>query len=1089
MKGASQKQIKSSHPGSRKRGGALLVVLSVLTILSVLILAFVSSMITESTSSNAVEMSYRTKMVARGALSHSIELLRSNIPDPTPITKSPATAPRQNWATNPGRLTLISGSGSRVHIPLHSGEAPDPEEDVVFDARSTDINRPLPGRARAPIAGGDEDAPRPEMRVAWIPVLEDPSLDAGPENRMTARYAFWIDDETSKLNTSVTLGKSKPEELKKGAPDNWKEQLDNGWVTPVFSIKNDKQKADPGSSGIRVSLGHPWSVNFDTLFDDDEMPIDLTRLHNESHVHGFQRYPDAILRFIDLEYEDKRKWYDKNLWNITFYNRSPEFNAFGFSRLFTLNAPTALTTGPAYQTPFTQNGNDHFQALYGFPVGGGFLLVESEHQKQLSKLTLASGKTLMQYLKQKWPGQSQSFVGKYGSEEAKQMVLNMLMMSRFATGTSQGGLTLSNSGGYHGSSVGNYSGFVSSMNYVDENEAETGTPERFYWHLNDRFEIDPGQPPMLPQSPGPHLNEIKFVVVPVETIIEGKRFFRLRYHYEAEYYLHPESPFAAGKTGDANAPGTNGSREFSSFGSFPVKVDYLKLEVGDHAQTFDQADWDSENLNKLAAKSLSAGGQNAEPSRYHVVRSPSYLLTEDEHEIGKKASVLFDPFKNSKVKFKVNLRLGLASSGGASVKQMVPLGTEPEDTLEGELSIDLSFPDPEYFVSWEVEDPRVSWHKDDWNKREGEDSMGEVNSNQPENPEASEYNSFKYVRLQAAGTIKKNGKNLSNVSSYGNEFQSSTRFPSVGYLSMLHTGIRNRNPWSTLSLETKGSGFQDWVLMDLLGATFPLKRGEGIASRSLPDHWMGLSYMNATAGKVNLNNKIYPDNAYFKAPKRTKPLKAVFRYLRDDHEIDSLVENILDWQDGGKSFEYVGQLSEVSGYAKGDSTWEKEMLLRNMANCLTTQSNTFGVWGVAQTVKKSRDSILHDKFEVTDFVTGEKRFYALVERYIWPGRDGVPGNGHINDKGEWDRLAKLPEDTENTGNSNSPAIQTTQPGDLPQLNAEAEFALIDGPESVDLQHSELLAKLPYESTSLAKADNPADAVVKYRVIYFKFLDH
>ena len=363
MKGISTNRGGALTLKSRERGTALLIVLSILTILSVLVLGFVASMITESTSSSAVEMSYRTKMVAHGALSHSIELLRANIPDPTSISKLPSTAPRMNWATNPGRLTIITNSGTHIHIPLHSGEAPNPENDVVFDARSTDLNRPLPGRARAPIAGGDEDTPRPEMRVAWIPVLADPSQKAAPDNRMVARYAFWIDDETSKLNTSVALGKPNPEELDAGTPDNWKEELDKGRITTIFKIKGkeERESEDSSSPSVRISLGHPWSVNFDTLFEDGEMAIDLLKMYSESHVHGFQRYPDAILRFIDLPNDEKRKWYDKNLWNITFYNRAPEFNAFGFSRLFTLHDPTSLTTGPAYQTPFTQGGNTHFR--------------------------------------------------------------------------------------------------------------------------------------------------------------------------------------------------------------------------------------------------------------------------------------------------------------------------------------------------------------------------------------------------------------------------------------------------------------------------------------------------------------------------------------------------------------------------------------------------------------------------------------------------------------------------------------------------------------------------------------------------------
>ena len=842
-----------------------------------------------------------------------------------------------------------------------------------------------------------------------------------------------------------------------------------------------------------MALGHPWSVNFDTLFEDGDMPIDMMRMYHESHVHGFQRYPDAILRFIDLPYEDKRKWYDRNLWNITFYNRAPEFNAFGFSRLFTLNAPTSLTTGPAYQTPFTQNGDAHFQALYGFPVHAGFLPIDSDERKQLNELTLASGKTLLRYLSQKWPGQNQSFVDEYGNEEAIQMVLNMLMMSRFATGGIK--------------DVNDYGGLITSMNYAGEAETDVGTPERFYWRLNDNFEVDSTKPPMLPQSPGPHINEIKFVVEPVETIIAAKRVFRLRYHYEVEYYLHPESPFAPGEeTEDEQARKTGepdeGQISGTTFGvPFRAKVDYLKLEVDNHEQTFDQADWDSDNLKKLSGQTLPSGRMNEKTGRYQIVRSPSYLLTEDGHRVGKGTPVVFDPLQNSQVNFKVNLRLGLGSTGGASAKQMVPLGTEPEDTLEAELSIDLSFPDPEYFVSWEVEDPRVSWHKDDWEMQEGEDSMGRVNSNQPEDPGSTEYDSFKYVRILTTNTNDNSDEQTSpgeskdqiHVSRYGDEFQSNTRFPSAGYLSMLHTGIRNRTPWRTLSLEANPGGFSDWVLMDLLGATFPARRGAGISSRSLPDHWMGLSYMNATAGKVNLNNKIYPDNKWFEAPERKKPLKAVFRYFRDDDEIDSLVDNILDWQADGRAFEYVGQLSEVSEYAKGDSTWEKETLLRNMANCLTTQSNTFGIWGVAQTVIKSRNSVLHDQFEATDAVVGEKRFYALVERYVWPGRDGVPGNGHLDDDGEWDRLAEppvvFPGITTTVGSTTPAAIQMTLPGDLPQMKAEGTFALMDGPDPVNMDHSDVLADVPYTSSSLAKADNPPHAMIKYRVLYFKYLDH
>ena len=73
--------------------------------------------------------------------------------------------------------------------------------------------------------------------------------------------------------------------------------------------------------------------------------------------------------------------------------------------------------------------------------------------------------------------------------------------------------------------------------------------------------------------------------------------------------------------------------------------------------------------------------------------------------------------------------------------------------------------------------------------------------------------------------------------------------------------------------------------------------------------------------------------------------------------------------------------------------------------------------------------------------------------------------------------------------STSATAQQTLPGDLPQLKAEGDFAVIDGPESVNMDHQEVFAEVPYMQSSLSKADNPADALVKYRIIYFKYLDH
>ena len=50
------------------------------------------------------------------------------------------------------------------------------------------------------------------------------------------------------------------------------------------------------------------------------------------------------------------------------------------------------------------------------------------------------------------------------------------------------------------------------------------------------------------------------------------------------------------------------------------------------------------------------------------------------------------------------------------------------------------------------------------------------------------------------------------------------------------------------------------------------------------------------------------------------------------------------------------------------------------------------------------------------------------------------------------------------------------------------FTEIDGPTAVTLENESALADLPYRNTSLESAGNPADPAIKYRVIYFRYLD-
>jgi hypothetical protein len=189
------------------------------------------------------------------------------------------------------------------------------------------------------------------------------------------------------------------------------------------------------------------------------------------------------------------------------------------------------------------------------------------------------------------------------------------------------------------------------------------------------------------------------------------------------------------------------------------------------------------------------------------------------------------------------------------------------------------------------------------------------------------------------------------------------------------------------------------------------------------------------------------------------------------------------------SYDYPGEVCEIAGVADtGASNWDKEAIVRYVASNLTTKSNVFSVWGVAQTVKKNpannnpaNQGVFETKASgaaADDINTGEKRFEAVIERYVWPGNDAIAGEGHVNAAGTYDQLS--------TGQS--------QPGNLPAYAPAPAWEKIDGPDGLTYPVSassgtwnqNAAASYP-TSTTIENANNPLRAQMKYRIIYFKYL--
>ena len=1115
-------------------GLALVMTLITLSIVAVLLVAFLTSMSIERQAAHAVQDAQSAKMIAQGAVAHAIDLLRTNIPDPARLAQgaqrlngAPDTMSAVNWIINPGRLTIIQGSGAPQYVDLHTGAVTTPPDPTVPDALSVDLNQPLPGQTTPVITGNFNTGSTtpPPMRVCWVNLLSNPSSPAGPANELVGRYAFSIDDECARINLNTAFGKPLPT-----AGTMFGDQLANGFLTPLYA-QGDSATLPAGNGPRQWALGRPQSVNLDLLFSDPSQ-LNTNQLLDQVFLHGFSRYPEAIMNYVNIPGQTPQSWFDQQKFNLTFYSRSPEFNAFGLSRFFTTYVPLSLEGGPAYQHPFLYNGILHLNSLFGTFGFTSTITVDEDtgavdggnvvNQEQVNML--------LSYLERPWPGYSRSFFAKYGPQGCAQIALNLLLMARMATTSVSTDLT-------------NFSidwGFRStSVNYCPSaNENANDTPERMYWSINPSTgtpiipsDLQPSTPPptlMLPQTPGPHITEVRLLVqvvpaspAPKNLPSQLKNYVApryLQYQYEVKYYMHPGGPVV-------------------DVSQFPARMAYLDIAVNgggqsnpsmqlnqqfgptNGADTTHTTNWNTAtNLGQLqvlptAGTALGPTGStypNFTVGNYISVRSawatigqnatvaPSYTASDYSTWL----PLVFDAAKSSTATVNFRFRPGMGvANAPARPRQMIPLGLTQTDTLQASFTVNLTETTEQQAFSWQIMDPRLSWNLTQWQRYGPGDASTVGSPNQPNIGEPSETSTqkskFRYLERAPTGTT------LANYAlDRPNEIDTASRVSSPGYWSLIDTGMQSLTPWQTINLGSAANQASppDYLLLDLLAATYPMIGDQfALNNNVLPDSYSSLSYMNSTAGQVNLNSRIYPQNAWFQPPVRTQPLTAVFKNLMTDGAVQSFVNNIIAYQTNQQFFNYVGELANVPGFTAGGTTqWTQESLLRNMAGCLTTKSNTFGVWGVAQVVRKLHTNTNYGAFENGDSVVGEKRFYALVERYIWPGRDGVPGNGHVTSSGLWDRLAlQTAPITSVAGITNtlfqlpgSPPLIRNGTAESLNLDTTGSYPIIDGPEAVtmDTYSQASLGSIRYQQSSLANAYNPSEPVVKYRVVYLKYLD-
>ncbi len=209
------------------RGVALLLVLGSLVLLSALTLAFLGSVSTELLSSKSYATGTSVRLLSDTALNMIIGQIRDA-----------STQTNIGWASQPGLIRTFGGSSDTAYKLYSSPEMrlPAGSYDPLADIPSTwsnnpelytDLNAPVTTRSQDPVTKLSTNVtiypildPRAtnqvdgfsiptgtRMPVRWLYVLKDGQITtadkATKDNPITARMAFWTDDESCKININT----------------------------------------------------------------------------------------------------------------------------------------------------------------------------------------------------------------------------------------------------------------------------------------------------------------------------------------------------------------------------------------------------------------------------------------------------------------------------------------------------------------------------------------------------------------------------------------------------------------------------------------------------------------------------------------------------------------------------------------------------------------------------------------------------------------------------------------------------------------------------------------------------------------------
>jgi hypothetical protein len=289
----------------------LLTTLAILTLATILIVGMLQVSRVNRAIAHRNNQNLQATQLSQMALEQATATIRAA------ITEGSGTG--KIWASQPGRITVVdAGNGNTAFYPLYSTAT------VSGDHTVTDLNAPNFNGVHPIISGSStmaESGTAPRITAQWVNILEDPEVVASDTNKLIGRYAFWVDDETTKININTADGGLK-------------------------------------YTGSSYGAGTPAEVNLAAVFDsaaDVDLITARSGIRNGTVARAFNNSSELLTLSGSASNGFRDAWH-RHYGDLTHYNRAPEINIFHEPRIYlvtTIVGPAKGATGG--MPPFPQN--------------------------------------------------------------------------------------------------------------------------------------------------------------------------------------------------------------------------------------------------------------------------------------------------------------------------------------------------------------------------------------------------------------------------------------------------------------------------------------------------------------------------------------------------------------------------------------------------------------------------------------------------------------------------------------------------------------------------------------------------------------